>query len=67
MTEVIRTGTHVEITFNAGQGLHLRDLGSTNGTQVDGVAIGKSVTPLSETGQEIMFGAAKLRLSRLIS
>lgn len=61
------SGAHAEVIFTAGQGLSLRDLGSTNGTQVDGTAIGKTVTALSETGQEITFGAAKLRLSRLIS
>ena len=57
---------NARIVAERGQAL-LSDLGSTNGTQVDGVAIGKAVTPLSETGQEISFGAAKLRLSRLIS
>lgn len=61
------SGAHAEVIFAAGQGLSLRDLGSTNGTQVDGVAIGRNAIALSETGQEITFGAAKLRLSRLIS
>lgn len=61
------SGAHAEVVFTAGQGLSLRDLNSTNGTQVDGAAIGKDSVALSETGQEITFGAAKLRLSRLIS
>jgi pSer/pThr/pTyr-binding forkhead associated (FHA) protein len=61
------SGAHAEISFTAGQGLTLRDLKSTNGTQVDGTAIGASAIVLSETGQEITFGAAKLRLSRLIT
>jgi pSer/pThr/pTyr-binding forkhead associated (FHA) protein len=61
------SGAHAEVTFTLGQALALRDLGSTNGTQVDGKAIGKDVVALTETGQEIVFGAAKLRLSRLIS
>ena len=61
------SGAHAEIVFTAGQGLSLRDLKSTNGTQVDGTAIGSGTVTLRETGQEITFGAAKLRLSRLIS
>ncbi len=61
------SGAHAEIVFTAGKGLTLRDLKSTNGTQVDGAAVGASAVVLSETGQEITFGAAKLRLSRLIT
>lgn len=61
------SGAHAELTFTAGQGLSLRDLGSTNGTQVDGQNVGTRTVNLKETGQEIAFGAAKLRLSRLLS
>jgi pSer/pThr/pTyr-binding forkhead associated (FHA) protein len=60
------SGAHAQITYNTRQGLMLRDLGSTNGTRVDGSALGTRVIALSDTGQEITFGAAKLRLSRLI-
>ena len=61
------SGAHAEITYDARQGLMLRDLGSTNGTRVDGAALGADVIALSDAaGQEIAFGAAKLRLSRLI-
>jgi pSer/pThr/pTyr-binding forkhead associated (FHA) protein len=60
------SGAHAQIIYDARQGLTLRDLGSTNGTRLDGTNLGKSVVPLSDTGQEIAFGAAKLRLSRLI-
>ena len=60
------SGAHAQITYDARQGLTLRDLGSTNGTRLDGEALGTRVATLSDTGQEITFGAAKLRLSRLI-
>jgi pSer/pThr/pTyr-binding forkhead associated (FHA) protein len=60
------SGAHAEITYEPQQGLTLRDLGSTNGTRLDGEVLGKSPVPLDETGQEITFGAAKLRLSRLV-
>lgn len=60
------SGAHAEITYVPQQGLTLRDLGSTNGTRVDGEALGNRTIALDETGQEITFGAAKLRLSRLI-
>ena len=60
------SGAHAQITFESRQGLTLRDLGSTNGTRVDGAALGSRIVALSDTGQEITFGAAKLRLSRLI-
>jgi pSer/pThr/pTyr-binding forkhead associated (FHA) protein len=60
------SGAHAQISYDARQGLMLRDLGSTNGTRVDGAALGTRVVALSDTGQEITFGAAKLRLSRLI-
>jgi S1-C subfamily serine protease/pSer/pThr/pTyr-binding forkhead associated (FHA) protein len=60
------SGAHAQITYEARQGLSLRDLGSTNGTRVDGAPLGGRIVALSDTGQEIIFGAAKLRLSRLI-
>ena len=60
------SGAHAEITYVPRQGLKLRDLGSTNGTRVDGEALGNRTTALDEMGQEIAFGAAKLRLSRLV-
>jgi pSer/pThr/pTyr-binding forkhead associated (FHA) protein len=60
------SGAHAEITYEPQQGLTLRDLGSTNGTRLDGEKLGNNPVPLDETGQEITFGAAKLRLSRLV-
>ena len=60
------SGAHAQIVYDARQGLTLRDLGSTNGTRLDGTVLGTRVATLSDTGQEITFGAAKLRLSRLI-
>jgi pSer/pThr/pTyr-binding forkhead associated (FHA) protein len=60
------SGAHAQITYESRQGLTLRDLGSTNGTRVDGAPLGNRIVALSDTGQEITFGAAKLRLSRLI-
>jgi S1-C subfamily serine protease/pSer/pThr/pTyr-binding forkhead associated (FHA) protein len=60
------SGAHAQITYEARQGLTLRDLGSTNGTKIDGAPLGSRAIALSDTGQEITFGAAKLRLSRLI-
>jgi len=60
------SGAHAEISYEPLQGLTLRDLGSTNGTRLDGEMLGKGAVPLDETGQEITFGAAKLRLSRLV-
>jgi pSer/pThr/pTyr-binding forkhead associated (FHA) protein len=61
------SGAHAQIVYDVKQGaLSLRDLGSTNGTRLDGTTLGARVATLSDTGQEITFGAAKLRLSRLI-
>jgi pSer/pThr/pTyr-binding forkhead associated (FHA) protein len=60
------SGAHAQIIYDVRQGLSLRDLGSTNGTRLDGTVLGTRIAPLSDTGQEITFGAAKLRLSRLI-
>lgn len=56
---------HAEIRYDPGQSLVLRDLGSMNGTRLDGVSIGDSTANLSRTGHEIAFGLAVLRLSRL--
>jgi pSer/pThr/pTyr-binding forkhead associated (FHA) protein len=60
------SGAHAEIVYAPQKGLTLRDLGSTNGTRVDGEPIGKNAMLLDEMGHEITFGAAKLRLSRLV-
>jgi pSer/pThr/pTyr-binding forkhead associated (FHA) protein len=61
------SGAHAQIVYDVKHGaLSLRDLGSTNGTRLDGTVLGARVATLSDTGQEITFGAAKLRLSRLI-
>ena len=60
------SGAHAQIVYDARKGLSLRDLGSTNGTRLDGAVLGTRIATLSDTGQEIAFGAAKLRLSRLI-
>jgi pSer/pThr/pTyr-binding forkhead associated (FHA) protein/S1-C subfamily serine protease len=59
------SGVHAEISYVPQQGLSLRDLGSTNGTRVDGDTLGAHAVALEDTGQEITFGVAKLRLSRL--
>jgi pSer/pThr/pTyr-binding forkhead associated (FHA) protein/S1-C subfamily serine protease len=61
------SGAHAQIAYVPREGLILRDLGSTNGTRIDGEALGARVVTLKDTGQEIAFGAAKLRLSRLLS
>jgi len=60
------SGAHAIITYDVRHGMTLRDLGSTNGTRVDGAALGTRVAALSDGGQEITFGAVKLRLSRPI-
>ena len=56
---------HAEISFAPGEPLRLRDVGSMNGTHVDGESIGEASVPLETTGQEVVFGLARLRLSRL--
>jgi pSer/pThr/pTyr-binding forkhead associated (FHA) protein len=61
------SGAHAQFTYLPAQGLSLRDLGSTNGTRVDGKDLGTGAVALSEVGHEIAFGAAKLRLSRLLA
>jgi len=61
------SGAHAEFTYRPAHGLALRDLGSTNGTRVNGEVLGVRTLELSDAGQEIAFGIAKLRLSRLLS
>ena len=56
---------HAQLMFNPGEALMLRDMASMNGTQLDGQRIGKDTVTLRDTGHEIAFGLAKLRLSRL--
>ena len=58
---------HAELMFEPGDVLRLRDAGSMNGTHVDGASIGESTVILETAGQDIAFGAARLRLSRLAS
>jgi pSer/pThr/pTyr-binding forkhead associated (FHA) protein len=60
------SSVHAEIAYAPREGLTLRDLGSTNGTKVDGQALGRRAVPLGDGGQEIAFGAAKLKLTRLV-
>lgn len=61
------SGLHAQIAFVPGQGLVLRDLGSTNGTQIDGSPAGTREVQLSSGTHEITFGGVRLRLSTLIS
>lgn len=56
---------HAQIMYDPGAPLTLRDMGSMNGTRLDGESIGKSTATLRDAGQEIVFGLASLRLSRL--
>lgn len=56
---------HAQLMYNPGEALMLRDMGSMNGTRLDGESIGKRTVTLRDTGQEIAFGLASLRLSRL--
>jgi S1-C subfamily serine protease len=56
---------HAQLQYNPGEALMLRDMGSMNGTRLDGASIGKKTVTLRDTGQEISFGLATLRLSRL--
>ncbi len=56
---------HAQLMFNPGEALMLRDMGSMNGTRLDGESIGARAVTLSDTGHEIAFGLATLRLSRL--
>jgi pSer/pThr/pTyr-binding forkhead associated (FHA) protein len=56
---------HAQLMYDPGQALMLRDMGSMNGTRLDGESIGKRTMTLRDTGHEIAFGLATLRLSRL--
>lgn len=56
---------HAEMTYNPGEALVLRDLGSMNGTRLDGHNISTNAVALRDPGHEIAFGLATLRLSRL--
>lgn len=56
---------HAQLMYNPGEALTLRDMGSMNGTRLDGESIGKRTVTLRDTGHEIAFGLATLRLSRL--
>jgi len=57
---------HAQITYDPGKALMLRDMGSMNGTRLDGESIATTPVALRDTGQEIAFGLATLRLSRSI-
>lgn len=56
---------HAQLMYNPGEALLLRDMNSMNGTELDGDAIGKRTVTIAGTGNQITFGLAKLRLSRL--
>ncbi|WP_439542712.1 FHA domain-containing protein [Hyphomicrobium sp.] len=56
---------HAQLIYNPGETLQLRDMGSMNGTRLDGDPIGKRTVRVRDTGHEISFGLATLRLSRL--
>ena len=59
------SSVHAELSYTPGERLQLRDLGSMNGTRVDGDPIGKRTVNVRDTGHEIAFGLTSLRLSRL--
>jgi pSer/pThr/pTyr-binding forkhead associated (FHA) protein len=56
---------HAQLMYNPGEALMLRDMGSMNGTDLDGESIGKRTVTITGAGNQIAFGLAKLRLSRL--
>lgn len=56
---------HAQLLYNPGEALTLRDMGSMNGTRLDGESIGTRTVTLRDTGHEVAFGLATLRLSRL--
>jgi pSer/pThr/pTyr-binding forkhead associated (FHA) protein len=56
---------HAQLMYNPGEALMLRDMGSMNDTRLDGESIGMRTVTLRDTGHEIAFGLAALRLSRL--
>ncbi|MGQ0672917.1 MAG: FHA domain-containing protein [Hyphomicrobium sp.] len=58
------SSVHAQIMFD-GRGLSVRDAGSTNGTRIDGQPVGDGALPLRDMGQELSFGTARLRLSKL--
>ncbi|MGE3229692.1 MAG: FHA domain-containing protein [Hyphomicrobium sp.] len=58
---------HAQLMYNPGEALMLRDMGSMNGTRLDGENIGTRAVALGDTRHEIAFGLATLRLSRLTS
>jgi|GEM_PF-2774995 len=58
------SGAHAEIAYLPSQGLLVRDLGSTNGTKVNGKALDHRAVALGDA-HEIALGAARLRVSRL--
>ncbi|MDQ8697194.1 FHA domain-containing protein [Hyphomicrobium sp. LHD-15] len=56
---------HAQLMFNPGEALMLRDINSMNGTKLDGESIGKRTVTITGAGNQITFGLATLRLSRL--
>jgi S1-C subfamily serine protease len=56
---------HAQLMYNPGEALMLRDINSMNGTKLDGESIGKRTVTITGAGNEIAFGLATLRLSRL--
>lgn len=56
---------HAQLMFNPGEALMLRDINSMNGTKLDGESIGKRTVTITGSGNQIAFGLATLRLSRL--
>lgn len=58
---------HAEIRFQPGEMMRIRDTGSMNGTHVDGESIAGREVVLERAGQEVAFGLARFRLSRLAS
>lgn len=56
---------HAQFLYDPGEPLKMRDMGSSNGTRIDGQPIGSQAVPIKDAGVEIGFGLAKLRLSRI--
>lgn len=61
------SSTHAVITVAPGEVMQLRDVGSMNGTHVDGTNISGRSIALERAGQEIVFGVARFRLSHVAS
>lgn len=59
------SSTHAEIVFEPGKIMRVRDAGSMNGTHVDGETLTGEEKSLDRAGQDIAFGLARFRLSRL--